>query len=295
MFRSHPYRGGEDLSRLKAMVTAIWKEEGALAPFSVCDFDWKLYQHPNIDPSNRIRIWEIDTQPVGFAWYTPPGDVEIVIVPEHREMSLFQPMLEWVTERHLQESSEADQLGIWALESDVSLPFLLQRLGYFASDRSFLHLLCEMESAPKPPVLPEGYRIRHLRGLEELEPRAQVHRDAFAPARLTLESYRSLMQSSGYRKELDIVVEAPGGEFAAFALGWFDPDQRLGEIEPVGTHPQHRGSGLARAATTELLRRLHALGAQQVLLYTHSDRLVDRLYREAGFRAVNRSQRFVKS
>jgi ribosomal protein S18 acetylase RimI-like enzyme len=130
--------------------------------------------------------------------------------------------------------------------------------------------------------------------MAELERRVLVHRAAFAPARLTRESYRDLMQSAGYRNELDVVVEAPDGVFAGFALGWLDSSSGIGQIEPVGTDPKHRGKGLARAATTELVRRLHARGATQITLSTHSDSLVQSLYHELGFRSVTRSQRYVK-
>lgn len=296
MFRSHPYRNNEDLSRLKALVAAIWEEEGPVAPFTICDFDWRLFQHPDIDPTRRIRIWENEQgNPVGFAWYTPPGDVDVVIAPVHREMSLFLPMLEWSAAVHRDASGGEDELGVWVVESDVSLPFLLRRLGFVPSDREYFHLLWEPAHALSPPALEAGYRFGQVRGLEDLDRRVDVHRSAFAPARLTRDSYKVLMESAGYRKELDVVVEAPDGSFAAFALGWLDPESGIGQIEPVGTDPAHRGKGLASAATTELLRRLEHAGATQVLISAQSELLVDRLYRDLEFRPVSRSQRYVQA
>jgi len=295
LFRSHPYRGQEDLQDLKALVSTIWEEEGPVAHFTVCDFDWRLFQHPGIDPTRRIRIWETEPgKPVGFAWYTPPGDVEIILAPEHREMSLFQPMLEWSFDCHRAEGGDDDQLGFWALESDISVPFLLRRLGFVPTDRQYRHLLWEPNRSLPLPVLPDGYRFARVRGLEDLDRRVEVHRAAFDPSRLTRESYRALMESGGYRSELDVVIEDPSGAYAAFALGWMARDAGIGQIEPVGTDPRHRGRGLASAAVLELMRRMEGLGATKVLICTQSDVLADRLYRDLGFREVASSRRFVR-
>jgi ribosomal protein S18 acetylase RimI-like enzyme len=295
LFRSHPYGGDEDLKRLKSLVASIWEEEGPLSPFTICDFDWRLFQHPGIDPTRRIRIWETEHgDPVGFVWYTPPGDVDVVLAPAHREMSVFLPMLEWSLERHRSEGADGDPLGIWVMESDVSLPFLLRRLGFAHGDRQYFHLLWEPDHTMPAPVLPDGYRFGQV-GPEDLDRRVEVHRAAFDPSRLTRESYRDLMRSHGYRSELDVVIEASDGSFAAFALGWLERDSGVGQIEPVGTHPGHRGKGLASAASTELLRRLARAGARQVVLSTRARALVDRLYRDLGFRLITRSQRYVRS
>ena len=296
LLRSHPYRGQEDLQNLKELVRTIWDEEGPAAQFTICDFDWRLFQHPGIDPTRRVRIWEVEPErPIGFAWYTPPGDVEIILTPAHREMSVFQPMLEWSVACHRAEGGDEDQLGFWALDSDVSVPFLLRRLGFVPTDRQYLHLLWEPKLPLPLPVLPDGYRFARVRGIEDLDRRVEVHRAAFDPSRLTRGSYRALMESAGYRGELDVVIEDSDRSYAAFALGWLALDEGIGQIEPVGTDPRHRGRGLASAAALELLRRMERLGASRVLICTQSDVLADRLYRDLGFRAVASSRRYVRA
>ena len=50
-------------------------------------------------------------------------------------------------------------------------------------------------------------------------------------------------QAWPYRSDLDCVVEAPDGTFAAYVLCWYDEDNGVGEFEPVGTHPDYRRRG----------------------------------------------------
>jgi hypothetical protein len=59
-----------------------------------------------------------------------------------------------------------------------------------------------------------------------------------AESEMTRESYQVVMCTWPYRHDLDQVVEAPDGRLAAFALGWLDAANRVGELEPVGTDPR---------------------------------------------------------
>ena len=78
---------------------------------------------------------------------------------------------------------------------------------------------------------------------DEIEARMTVHRAAFAPSKMTVEKYARLTTLPHYRFEDDLVVEAPDGSLAAFAMAWWDPIARVGEYEPVGTHPDHQRRG----------------------------------------------------
>jgi hypothetical protein len=98
-------------------------------------------------------------------------------------------------------------------------------------------------------------------GEEDLERRVDVHRDAFAPSKMTVEKHRDVMRSVTYRAELDLVVEAPDGSFAAYCLVWFDERNRFGLFEPVGCHATYRQRGLTKAVMFEGMRRLRKLGA----------------------------------
>jgi len=100
-----------------------------------------------------------------------------------------------------------------------------------------------------------------------------------------------------YRADLDCVAEAPDGSFAAYTLCWYDDENRVGEFEPVGAHPDHRRRGLARAVNLDALRRLRAAGAERAIVLCRGDAgypAAKLLYESVGFRQHSRSVDFRK-
>ena len=135
------------------------------------------------------------------------------------------------------------------------------------------------------PELPEGFTLRHVEKTD-VEARVRVHQAAFNPSGVSIESYRNVMNAWPYRADLDWVVQAPNGEFAAFALAWFDDVNWVGELEPVGTTPKYRGLGLARAVSLTALHALKDLGAESAVVYPRGDAAYPipvRLYSRMGF------------
>jgi ribosomal protein S18 acetylase RimI-like enzyme len=147
------------------------------------------------------------------------------------------------------------------------------------------------------PRVPDGFRLRTVRGQEDLETRVAVHRAAFHPSRVTAESYRNVMRAYPYRADLDCVVEAPDGSFASYCLVWLDEAVGVGELEPVGTHPDYERRGLASAVCRFALGRLQALGASTAIVSARGDNAYPapkKLYESIGFRQRTRSQEYRK-
>ena len=185
------------------------------------------------------------------------------------------------------------ELSVWALEADAASIAVLQRNGYAKSDQSFSHTMRRIDGDIPAPALPLGFVVRPVRGEEELAARVAVHRAAFAPSRVTEESYRNVMRSNAYRPELDMAVVTPDGTFAAFCLCWFDEENRVGEFEPVGAHPDYQRMGCARAACVAALRQLRSLGGDSAIVYqTGRDEATARLYESLAFREITRIWRF---
>ncbi|MGL4647849.1 MAG: GNAT family N-acetyltransferase, partial [Caldilineaceae bacterium] len=139
---------------------------------------------------------------------------------------------------------------------------------------------------PPRRALPADFRIRSVTGPDEVEARVSVHRSAFAPSRMTVAKYLGLMQAPTYRRELDLVVEAPGwpegapvGDegcagspcFAAFTIVWYDEIHRMGVFEPVGCRPEFQRRGLASAVIIEGMHLLKALGATHCWIGANGD------------------------
>jgi mycothiol synthase len=97
-----------------------------------------------------------------------------------------------------------------------------------------------------------------------------------------------------YRFDDDLVVEAPDGTLAAFALGWLDPVGGVGELEPVGTHPDHQRRGLSRAVVTGAATRFFNAGVRAVQVYADaSEAAAEALYASVGFHRRTFHQRYV--
>ena len=103
------------------------------------------------------------------------------------------------------------------------------------------------------------------------------------------------MRSPVYTPELDLVVETPGGQFAAFCICWLDEVNQMGYFEPVGAHPDFRRKGLAAAVLKEGLRLMHERGMRTASVCVELDNLAaQRLYESVGFQAINRILTYVK-
>jgi ribosomal protein S18 acetylase RimI-like enzyme len=107
--------------------------------------------------------------------------------------------------------------------------------------------------------------------------------------------YRRFMASPAYRPENDLVVIAPDGEVAAFAIVWPDDDLGSGQFEPVGTHPEHVRKGLGRAVVTAGLHRLRDLGMHTARVTTSESRTpAVGLYLACGFQRVDRLRTWIR-
>lgn len=141
------------------------------------------------------------------------------------------------------------------------------------------------------PALPTGFRVRPLAGADEVGAYVALHQAAFQSKNMTVDWRRRTLQHPAYRPELNLVVEAPNGELAAFCICWFTAQgfdgQPAGQIEPLGVAEQYHRHGLGRAILLEGIHRLKQAGAQQI--YVETDNYRDAamaLYEGVGFRVV---------
>ena len=119
--------------------------------------------------------------------------------------------------------------------------------------------------------IPPGYTVRSLGEAHELPARSWASWRGFHPDEPDedyegWEWYLNIQRCPLYRRDLDIVAVAPGGEIASFCTFWYDDVTRSAYIEPVATVPEHLRLGLARATITEGLRRVKRMGATRAFV-----------------------------
>ena len=286
---SRPSVGTADLGALHAVARAVWARDKPRALPHVGDITWGLYQHePELAWPKRTQIFERDGMPVAFGILWLPQTLQSAVHPEHRDDAVYDGLLEWFATAAGEELDGG--LDAQLLESDGTFAAALGRHGYapLVSDEWTEHRVRSLAEPIEDAPLPDGYRVRHVAGEVDLERRVEVHRAAWHPSKFTLPAYRTLRTLPPYREELDLVVEAPDGSFAAYALAWLDEENGVGELEPVGTHPEHQRLGLGKAVCLEACRRLGDAGADTAIVYSVHGYHAGRLYESAGFEVVDR-------
>jgi ribosomal protein S18 acetylase RimI-like enzyme len=147
------------------------------------------------------------------------------------------------------------------------------------------------------PELPAGFRLRTA---AEAGPEAAVraHVDAWSPSTYTAQSYADVSQTAAYRGDLHILVEAPDGTMASSTIMWLDEANKTVEFEPVGTHPDYRRLGLARAMMLAGMHQARAAGAAHATVVCRGapgHPKARALYYGLGFRELSRDAPVVKA
>ncbi|GIG64144.1 hypothetical protein [Phytomonospora endophytica] len=245
------------------------------------DMGWSYHSITGAAEGRRIKVWEDGGEVVAFAWLDLPGHVDLLVDPARPEYAA--EALAWSDT----EAREGKRTAT-ALETETHLIAAFEAAGYRETDAPFFthhhHDLAHIDE----PVLPQGFRVRHVER-DEVEARAGVHRGSWsdlAPSRVTAESYAAVMNAWPYAPEFDWVVETDGGEMVASSLGWFDEVNRTGLLEPVGCVPAYRRMGLSRACNLAVLKAFRDAGAVEARVCPRGDDgypIPGKLYRAIGF------------
>jgi ribosomal protein S18 acetylase RimI-like enzyme len=147
---------------------------------------------------------------------------------------------------------------------------------------------CDRSGATRA-ALPSGFTLRPLAGEAEVPAYVRLHRAVFESESMTTSWRAATLHQPAYRPELDLVVEAPDGQLAAFCVGWFAPHgprgRASGQIEPLGVAGAYRQLGLGRAIASACVQRLYEMGTEEVSVETDAFRNAAlALYEAVGFR-----------
>jgi ribosomal protein S18 acetylase RimI-like enzyme len=254
------------------------RELGVRAPWHVGDITWGLRAHEGREHEWTIRIWRDGDRTVAWSWLK--GDRGLLEFDVHRDrLDLLDEIL-----------ADPDARTAVAFKDDNEMQEALVRNGFTEDNEadltrqgSLMHFLArDLREAPEPPVLPEGFSCRTVEP-DDFSERVAIHRDVWAPSRVTESSFATVQASWPYRASLDCVVVAPDDRFAAYCLIWPDDENRVGELEPVGVREEFRRRGLGAAVCTYALGRWYEEGGRQAIVYCVSDEACG-LYESIGFR-----------
>jgi ribosomal protein S18 acetylase RimI-like enzyme len=287
-----PAEGLEDLLAAGELLTRTWLADPTRVTWTPGDLSWWFAQSWPAEIGQHLRLWERDGRVVAWSWHEVDDAEGAAELDFHASST--DPWLDaGIGRRILEDSLGAGPLEVWTADRDTERIGLLETHGFVRLEVGMPgatgHLLgtqyrraVDAHIAESP--IPDGYRIRSMTGPVDIQRRVDVHRAAFAPSRMSVQKYERLVSLPLYRFEDDLVVQAPDGQFAAFTMAWWDQAARIGEFEPVGTHPDHQRRGLGKALLSHALRRYRDLGARSVQVYSSLDNVAsEALYQSVGF------------
>ncbi len=264
------------------LLSAAWNGPARpLVPVTVGDLEWWIaLGGPDVDWSTRIRIWELEDRMVAWCWFKPPAEADWFVAQDlgpDDTSAIRDEILEWHQLQMLRDArrlvlagshdGEPPALETWAADRTRDAAFLTAR-GWTAGEIVLTQYHQPLDVDLDPPRVPEGYVLRTMHGPVDIPARVEVHRAAFAPSAMTVEKYTVLRRQDHYAFDRDVVVEAPDGAFAAFAMCWADPVGSVGEFEPVGVHPDHQRRGLGRVVMRHGLRLLREAGLRDAIVFS---------------------------
>ena len=212
----------------------------------------------------RIGVWEDDGEIVALAAYEEaPGEVYLVCDPGHRHL------LSAMVEHGLTHLATPDgQVRFVAPDGDRDLQRLLAARGFRATPHRDPNTVLDL-GLDLTHRLPDGYRVTSVaeefdvEAFDRLLWRGFDHPGDRTPSAADLQWRRLSVSSPGCVPELNILVVAPDGTYAAYCGTWHYPGSDYVLVEPVCTDPDHRRRGCASAAVLEALRRCALRGARE--------------------------------
>jgi ribosomal protein S18 acetylase RimI-like enzyme len=228
-----------------------------------------------------VRIWEHGEEIVGVVCSEHPALGEAFLLRRPGYESLLEEMLAYAETAlvHPQKGT----LTTYIYDHDAPLAALAAARGYAQrTEHPAYDSVFVVDELPQPR-LPAGFSLQSMADENDVEKRREAFGRGFNhedPVEWpTAFSYRELQKAPDYRPAQDLYVVGPDGDYVSFCIVWYDARNEIGVLEPVGTHPDYRRRGLARAVVREAIRRAAALGAKDVWVGSGQE-----FYEAVGFR-----------
>jgi len=247
--------------------------------------------HTSQSHRDEMPFWE---KTVGI-WENEAGDIAGVVTTENEEPGeawiqihpdytfLYDEMVTYI-EEHL--ANRVGDLGYVKLyiDEDSELKQIAKARGYRKLvKRGTTHLEYTIRQLP-PPKLPEGFVIKSVLDEDDPDKRRIAKAIAFGARYCPSDwspasAFKEMQNAPDYRKDLDLFIVGPEGDYVSFCTIWLDEKNNYGNFEPVGTHVEYQRMGLGRALLTEGFRRMAQYGITRSFMDSGNE-----FYRKVGFR-----------
>jgi len=227
-----------------------------------------------------VHLWYSGAEVAAFV----VDDAGFVIVRTGRPDVISRAaLLDWAEARGRARGRESIEISVDAADRVANKD--LAARGYVSAETGGAELVRLLDAAPPEPVLRPGYTMTTLETVDD-DAYVALHRAAWsthAPSAYRRELHDVVTAMPDFRRDMVPIVVAPDGALAASCIGWLDVPSRSAEIEPLGTHPDHRRLGLATAIVHEVARRARERGARSIMVWgSHNNHAAIETYTSAG-------------
>lgn len=279
------YNFPTDFEKVGRFLVRTYRESGGQVNWPQPRWEYMHYHSfiHNINLS-AIGIWEVQ------------GDIVGVVHPEHAmglayfeidpEYHVLRKELMQYAEEHLSAFTDGvHRLRVFINDDDDDFQAVAAEMGYVKGDGGETMSYYVIPS-PFPVIsLPPGFRLVSLADNNDLHKVDRVLWRGFnhpgEPPEDGIKGRKFMQSAPNYRKDLNIVVEAPSGEFVSYCGMWYEPVHKIAYVEPVATDPDYRRMGLGRAAVMVGIRCCRVLGARTACVGSSLP-----FYLSMGFRQV---------
>lgn len=246
----------------------------------------------------RLGVWEKEDTLLAWAVFQPPWwNLDYAIHPSERGSSLEKEVLAWGQEEIAGYGKRTGGEFYGSVEIFEDTPYIdqtighLEALGFQKFDWSTVRFSIDMNQELPPPQLPEGFTIRPLRGSAETDAYTNLHRAAFGSSNMTTGWRMRMLNHPHYKPEIDLIVADDNDTPVGFCICWMWAD--LGQIEPLGVHPEYQGKGLGRALELAALQMFRDQGTRCVYVdHVSLNEKAIALSLQTGFKQINNAVRY---
>lgn len=250
------------------------------------------------DQGCEYGIWESEDTLLGWAVFQPAWwNLDYAVHPAERGTKLEKEIFAWGIEQMAQYAQHTGEEFWGSVEVFADTPRAertiknLETLGFTKFYWSTLRFELDLQLELPPPYMPDGYRIRPLQGKEEVKAYVNLHRTAFDSEKMTWNWRVRTLQHPAYRSNLDFVVVNNENIPVGFCICWMWQD--LGQVEPLGVHPEHQGQGLGRELELAAYQVLRQHGARKLLVdHVSLNEKAIAISQQTGFQQSNNTLRY---
>lgn len=265
------FEGREALTEATRLLQRVRNTSATFGVWEAADIQWNWRKPRKSDHSQKV-FWFDDDGPVASVWVTKSGKTSwqldpIMVQGTIDPNELWQAVLDEIS-AHPQRSWE-----IPVDDQDHELIRFLTSHGFTPADSDSTAWMTAGE-CPTISPLAEGFRIVDRVSRHD-QPHPMLDRNGEDLA-------ERLEQCSLYDPALDLAIETEDGSIAGYSMYWYDPETRVGLVEPVRVHDAYQRRGLARAMVSVGLNRLVEAGAER-LKVSYETEAAGALYLGLGF------------